>query len=117
MRLGEYGVSFAEMPWLGIMRPFQLWNQADPTKTIDWYERYNASKHDRGANMSQANLISVFQALSGLWILLTAQYGPDGWRNRSRSDKVFKCVEGPRWRYSDVYTSPYKGTDERVEAV
>ena len=117
MRLGEYGVSFAEMPWLGIMRPFQLWVELATTKTIDWYDRYNASKHNRSANISKANLISVFQALSALWILLTAQYGPNGWRIRAGSERVFECVEAPRWRYSDVYTFPYKGTDERVEAV
>lgn len=117
MRLGEYGVRFAEMPWLGIMRPFQLWNKADPTKSIGWYERYNASKHDRSANMRQANLISVFEALAALWILLTAQYGPNGWRIRSGSERVFECVEAPRWRYSDVYTFPYKGTDQRTVAV
>ncbi len=115
MRLDEYGVSFAEMPWLGVMRPFHLWSETDPTKSIDWYERYNASKHDRSANMNKANLISVFQALSALWILLTAQYGPNGWRIRSGSERVFKCVEAPRWRYSDVYTFPYDKVS--VEAV
>lgn len=117
MRLGEYGVRFSEMPWLGVFRPFQLWNEVDPTKTIDWYERYNASKHDRSANMSRANLMSVFQALSALWILITAQYGPHGWRIRSGSERVFECVEAPRWRYSDVYTFPYEDKDGREAAV
>ncbi len=117
MRLAEYGISFAEVPWLGVMRPIHLWKEAEPTKTIDRYERYNASKHDRSASISKANLLSVFQALSALWILLTAQYGPSGWRIRSGSERVFECVEAPRWRYSDVYTFPYKGTDKRGEAM
>lgn len=61
--------------WRGngrIVEPFKVWSSA--YTTLDWYDAYNKSKHDRGANLSKASLRNLINAFSGLAVLLAAQY-------------------------------------------
>lgn len=117
MRLGEYTVEFSEIPWLGTFSPFSDWKNTAPTQSLPWYDAYNASKHDRTTNLHRASLRSVFDALAAIWVLLSAQYGPSSWRTHSGSDRTFKCVACPRWRYSDLYTYPYEGAGPGGEKI
>lgn len=117
MRLGEYSVEFSEMPWLSAFTPFVKWNAEKPTKSLRWYDDYNAAKHDRTENLHRASLKSVFEALAALWVLLSAQYGTNLWHTHSGSDHIFTCSTCPRWRYSEVYTYPYEGAGRIAEEV
>lgn len=117
MRLDEYIIEFAEMPWLGEFAPFSGWDPGNATASLPWYEAYNSSKHDRTKNLHRASLKVTLDALAALWILLSAQYGVRGWHTQSGSDRTFKCIAIPRWRYSDVYTYPYEGSGRSAEAV
>lgn len=71
--LAEYRI---RMPyWKGagkIVEPFKAWSSG--YATLDWYDAYNKSKHDRGANLHRANLNSLINAFAGLSVLLAAQY-------------------------------------------
>lgn len=61
--------------WTGtgrIVEPFKAWSNG--YAMLDWYDAYNMSKHDRGANLSRANLDNLINAFSGLAVLLAAQY-------------------------------------------
>jgi len=51
--------------------PFKRWKDG---KNLQWYEEYNGCKHDRYKNFDLANLKNLLQAISGLNILLYAQF-------------------------------------------
>ena len=117
MRLSEYSVIFSELPWLGTFEPFKNWSASETTKTLDWYRRYNQIKHDRENCLAKANLKSILEAFSALWILFAAQYGADHWRKNPNADWVIDCVTIPRWRNSDVYTYRYDNTNCTIQRI
>ncbi|MDV7143689.1 hypothetical protein R3X27_13465 [Tropicimonas sp. TH_r6] len=116
MRLNEYSVEFSEMPWLGEFRPFEQWCRKAPTKSLQWYDSYNAAKHDRAKHFHRASLMSVLEALAALWTLLSAQYGPS-WRTIEATERIFTQQKYPRWRYSDVYCMAYPSSGFEPEQV
>jgi hypothetical protein len=76
--LSEYKV---RMPyWSGnmsIRQPFKSWASTTGSsgqKPLDWYQRYNSSKHDRAGALSDATLEAVIDAVAGVFVLLTAQF-------------------------------------------
>ncbi len=76
--LSQYKV---KMPyWTGTMstrQPFKSWASTTGTpgqQPLDWYQRYNRSKHDRAGALSVATLEAVIDAVAGLFVLLTAQF-------------------------------------------
>ncbi|ODS57086.1 MAG: hypothetical protein ABS40_05850 [Agrobacterium sp. SCN 61-19] len=54
-----------------ILKPFEGWNTG---KGIDWYQAYNASKHDRLQEFKQANMGALISAVSGLLVLISSQF-------------------------------------------
>ncbi len=70
--LSQYQI---RMPyWTGagrIRQPFKDWSLGS---TLGWYRAYNNVKHDRANNLDQANLGNLIDAVSGLSIILAAQY-------------------------------------------
>lgn len=65
----------------GTFKPFEAWAVRG---SIDWYQAYNASKHDRHESFKSANLLVLVTAVAGLLVLMTAQFktedfsaGPD----------------------------------------
>jgi hypothetical protein len=59
---------------MGEFSPFGAWKDRRP---LTWYEAYNASKHDRHESLIAANLQMLIQAIGGLVVLLTAQFGTE----------------------------------------
>lgn len=57
-----------------IWKPFQGWGQ---NTGIDWYQSYNASKHDRQQAFKEANLEMLISAVAGLLVLLSSQFQDD----------------------------------------
>jgi len=58
------------------IQPFSGWDQNYPTSSLEWYDAYNKTKHDRNTNFSEATLKHVISALAASLIVLYAQYGP-----------------------------------------
>ncbi|WP_143239394.1 hypothetical protein [Agrobacterium rosae] len=54
-----------------VWRPFQNWDAGNP---IDWYQAYNASKHDRLLQFKQANFGALLSAVTGLLVLISSQF-------------------------------------------
>ena len=108
MRLDEYAVNFPNYPWLAPLRPFDGWSQAGPTKTLKWYEAYNAVKHNRENEFERATLRHAFEAATACAIMLVAQFGlhSEGWR-RSEMQSFFQFSSLPVWPLSEVYIYPY----------
>lgn len=51
--------------------PFLNWAKGG---SLSWYEAYNASKHDRHAEFTEATLRNLLDATCGLLVLLSAQF-------------------------------------------
>src|SRR6185437_6864958 len=47
MRLDSYTLSLTSYPSFPAFTPFENWSSAAPTQTLDWYNAYNMTKHNR----------------------------------------------------------------------
>jgi hypothetical protein len=117
MRLSEYSVKIKHFPWLSSLCPFKKWSTNSPTKTLSWYDSYNAVKHDREGSFHRSNLISAVQAVAAAWIMLAAQFGHSGIREYMDLFRYFEFDQIPRWRYSDIYTHSYDGCSQNAGPV
>jgi hypothetical protein len=68
--------------WNGLpptLRPFEVWKPhrgiGNVQVSLPWYRAYNESKHDRHSNFKKANLGNLINAVAGLLVLLTSQFG------------------------------------------
>jgi hypothetical protein len=113
MKLSEYTVEFPYYPWISAIRPFGNWHSGTktPTKDLRWYDAYNNVKHDRESNFKQASLGHAFEALTGFFVMLCAQYGWDFALTGDAASRAFLRLKGhPQWSFSEYYVPPYGGT-------
>lgn len=68
-----------ELPfWKGVKHrryPFKEWKDG---QSLTWYDIYNKSKHDRINKFYKANFENLINAFSGLFVLLSSQFGTIG---------------------------------------
>lgn len=109
--LADWCVTLRDYPDIGELRPFRAWSVDAPTKSLGWYDDYNAVKHDRELSFSRATFGSVLFALAALHILLGAQWGPEifsAWFEAERSP--FLTEQVPVWSPAEMYSPPLPGT-------
>jgi len=58
----------------GTRSPFSAWAGG---RSPDWYQAYNATKHDRHASFEEANFGNLIDACCGLLVILSAQFGTE----------------------------------------
>lgn len=96
-KLSLYEVRFPL--WRGehaLWQPFAGW-VSKPTENwhvLDWYQIYNKSKHDRHGNFEKATFGVLLNPISGLVVLLSAQFG---WE--SFSTELKSLADGPKSSY------------------
>lgn len=73
--LDHYESSLVRYPEYPPIQPFQGWDNSRPTASLDWYDAYNKTKHDRGANLKLATFSRAIAAVAAVHVLLTAQFG------------------------------------------
>lgn len=107
MKLGSYGLTFPQYPWLNPIRPFAPWGLTGrPTQELDWYDSYNAVKHDRETSFTRAKLGHVFDAVSANAVMIAAQFGfHDGFARHAEMGEAFVFTEFPEWHPGDVCTT------------
>jgi hypothetical protein len=64
-----------------IYEPFKEWTAG---QDLSWYRAYNMSKHDRRNRFKEANLRNLLNAVTGLLILLSSQFGTEEFSPSSR---------------------------------
>jgi hypothetical protein len=107
MKLGFYGLSFVEYPWLPPCRPFAAWGLlGTPTKELPWYDSYNQVKHDRETSFGRAKLRHVFDAVAANAIMVAAQFGFYETLDQSAFNECFLFTDFPEWKPGDVYIRP-----------
>lgn len=87
-------------------QPFRFWHSMLPTKSLAWYDAYNAVKHDREKNFYLSTLGNVLEAAAALHIMQVAQFGLgvfEMWKGNRFS--VFQVNGSPDISISEIYLS------------
>jgi hypothetical protein len=110
MKLDHYAVAFPNYPWLAPFKPYDGWGTTGkPTRELQWYDAYNAVKHDRENSFDRASLRNVFEAISACVVMIVAQFGlPAGLGRNSELRSFFQLTSVPSWALSEVYILPYE---------
>jgi hypothetical protein len=104
MKLQDYGVYFSSYPWMPFVTPFKTWEDGAPTKSLPWYDAYNAVKHDREGQFERATLECAFEAVAGCLVMLLAQYGHDQQPSlRAKGMHSMNVLNRPVWAPSECY--------------
>jgi hypothetical protein len=103
MKLNEYAIELRSYPALPVIKPFLKWSATAPTKSLGWYDAYNAVKHDRENNFSRATLFHAIEAVCACAIMLYAQYGTSGLRGASEIMSLFHPIQVPVWPAEEAY--------------
>lgn len=74
--LTDYEVKFEPYADLHPFKPFDDWNENQPTKSLKWYDKYNRVKHDRGNDFADASLETALNVLAANIILYAVRFGP-----------------------------------------
>jgi hypothetical protein len=117
MRLDEYTLTLGSHPSYGPITPFQAWtlDPPGPTKSLPWYAAYNATKHNRELNLTNATLAHAISAVAAVHVLEAAQFGLDSENDewaRSIDPEGIRFEKHPTW-LEDAYIRPLP---ERVPA-
>lgn len=108
LRLNEWEIRMSNYPDFPSFRPFGDWSASNPTKSLSWYDAYNAVKHDREANFSEAKLECMVQSLGACFVMLLAQFGsPNAYFHDSHYPMPFAVVTEPDWPLTEQYMAPY----------
>jgi hypothetical protein len=111
LRLDEYSVKLLNYPWLVPYSPFLNWEDNDKSRSLGWYDNYNAVKHNRAEEFDKGTLRDAITALSAIAVLLTAQYGKEVMSKHSSIYNFFELTQEPIWSITDYYIPPLKDTD------
>lgn len=115
LKLDQYSVGFNYYPSINLCSPFKNWKEDSPTKSLRWYDSYNAVKHDREGSFHRANLIDTINAVSALAILIIAQYGMKTSYWNERIGNYYNFHDVPVWNLLDYYLPPFKNTSWRIK--
>lgn len=106
--LDKFDVALVQYPSVKVFKPFHDWKAGSPTKSLPWYNAYNAVKHNRSDNITDANLEHLLDAISAIHILLESQYGKgifERWDSHTEDRSVYKTVARPQWNCTEI-TAP-----------
>lgn len=113
LRLDQWRVALKDYPNLGEFSPFSEWDKQRPTKSLSWYNSYNAAKHDRESNFSRANLGDLLSAMAALHIIQAAQWGPELFDMfHGNTFSPFSVTGWPEFSASEVYIPKFDSEDE-----
>jgi hypothetical protein len=116
MKLNEFAISFPDCPWIKPVAPFKNWDDENATRTLPWYDAYNATKHDRESKLKRASLRFAFDAVAGCAIMIVAQFGEVfGFDQRtSGSPRTFFWIRsGPDWGLADCYAEIFESRNNK----
>ena len=75
MLLDSYTLSLASYPDFPAFAPLKGWDPKRPTQSLDWYDAYNATKHNREEHLDVATLERVIHAVGATVVMFFAQFG------------------------------------------
>ncbi|MDC5212176.1 hypothetical protein OHW47_03325 [Acinetobacter baumannii] len=105
LKLSSFEVELTQYPNIGNFKPFADWDKSNPTKSIPWYDAYNAVKHNRGDNIEKANMKHLLDSVAAIHILLESQYGNKiftKWQSLTEDRSMFFTTKTPNWDLKDI---------------
>jgi len=107
MRLSEWKVELSATPEYGELSPFADWDPNTSTKSIPWYDAYNATKHDRERSLERATFGDMLNALAAVFIMTIAQFGTEHIDGDSefQADE-FHVLRSPTFPLDELYIRP-----------
>ena len=110
-KLSEYEVYIDIWhPQRKTIRPFAQWQT---NHTLTWYQGYNASKHNRQVNFSEANIDNLIQAMAGVYAILYAQFGVYSFNPYQEINMVEDNTNGSIYSGESVFSiKPPSWTDD-----
>jgi len=104
MKLDQYKVGFVRYPQVAPLAPFERWEAKNPTRSLPFYDAYNAVKHNREDEFDRGTLEHALSAVSACVILSVAQFGFMSVIQKSRAlFEFFSLVEVPSWSPAECY--------------
>ncbi len=105
--LNQWEVALTRSPRYPSFAPFRAWDIAKPTKSLDWYNAYNITKHDRENHLHDATLERAIHAAGAAYALTVAQFGQFGFKDSARSEiDTFRVAKAPNYSFEDHYIPP-----------
>ena len=102
MKLNDYEIEYLNYPKMETIKPFEQWDDKNPTASLFWMDDYNYIKHDKYANIEKATLKNALYSMSALIIILYAQF-----RNFLKVENcllaIVKICHEPEWDNTEKY--------------
>lgn len=101
-KINKYTLTFRNFSQLGNISPFKSWKEANPTKSLSWYDYYNEIKHNKYLNLSKANLGCAVNSFAALSILILSQF--NNYKiARDTINNYINIKATPKWDISECY--------------
>jgi len=84
MLLDSYSLALTSYPEFPSFAPLKDWDAKRPTQSLDWYEAYNATKHNREECLDAATLERAIHAVGATVVMFYAQFG---WKSSLLADE------------------------------
>jgi hypothetical protein len=108
MQLHKYSVKMPLYPELKSFAPFKTWNLSKgATKSLKWYDSYNAVKHNSEKEFYRATLDNAITSLCAVVVLLKAQYGDDIPYWKEEVGNYFQVSNNIKWSIKDKILPPF----------
>ena len=75
MGLDRFSLTLRSYPEFPGFKPFKGWSAQAPTKSLDWYDAYNQTKHNREECLGTATLQHAVHAVGAAVVMFYAQFG------------------------------------------
>jgi hypothetical protein len=113
LHLDKYKVRLPYYPDLQIIEPFINWTSdaPGPTKSLFWYDNYNAVKHNSEVDFNKANLKSAIEAVCAVAILLYAQYGKNIPYWKENVGSFFEVTSEINWSLDEKLLPPTENSE------
>ncbi|WNF48427.1 hypothetical protein RHP75_08445 [Pseudomonas sp. SG20056] len=108
LRLDEWIVRLKNYPGYPDINPFKEWDEAErmTTKSLTWYDDYNAIKHNRENEFHRASLGALIKAMAAVHVLQVAQWGPELYhRFHGNRYSAFETISLPEYGPEEQYIS------------
>jgi hypothetical protein len=106
MRLTEWVIELPSHPNLTPVCPFAGWHAGQAPR---WWTAYNAVKHNREENLSEATLRCVIDALAAVYVTVAAQFGVEQLHLHHGAMVVVEELlarDFPKWEPTEFYLPP-----------
>ncbi|HEY0462654.1 MAG TPA: hypothetical protein VGC79_00525 [Polyangiaceae bacterium] len=109
LRLDEWTVTLSSHHFYREISPFKGWSSEknQTSKSLPWYDAYNAVKHGREQNIERATFAGAVDAVAAAFIMTVAQFGTEHLSDSAYfHPDLFSIRHSPIWLPTERYIPP-----------